>query len=268
VNKPDIVLARQHVKHFIWKHGWDLRPVTPLNGIDVLLWRLLPELGVNCVIDVGAHTGEYGMLLRALGYHGRIASFEPTSAALTSLRQRTAQDSDWDAYPIALGSSTGSADLHVANASNFSSFHTSSGLGRSLFGPEFGIPTVEHVQIRRLDEMFAELVQGIDDPRVYLKLDTQGWDLEAFSGAAGCLDRIVAAQSEMSIRPIYDGMPNQCEALAAFQAAGYDVVGMYPLPPSPDGLLTEFDCVMIRRPAGTSLDLNGAMDGMAPRFKR
>jgi hypothetical protein len=66
------------------------------------------------------------------------------------------------------------------------------------------------------------------------------------AGASGCLDRIVGAQSEISVRPIYEGMPSQQEAIAAFSSVGFEVVGMFGLWPTPDGLLTEFDCVMVR----------------------
>src|SRR6185437_13190834 len=103
--------CRQQLKQLLWKHGWDLRPLTPLNGIDVMLWKLLPELKVNCVIDVGAHTGEFALQIRSLGYTGRIASFEPTHEAFIDLHHRVQEDSDWHAYPVALGSSAGTADI-------------------------------------------------------------------------------------------------------------------------------------------------------------
>ena len=36
------------------------------------LHRLLPSLGVNCVLDVGAHYGEYVSLSRTVGYRGQV----------------------------------------------------------------------------------------------------------------------------------------------------------------------------------------------------
>ncbi len=238
---------RQELKHLLWKRGWDLRRITPMNGIDVMLWTLLAQQQVDCVIDVGAHVGEFGMLLRALGYTGRIASFEPTHQAFLQLSSRARPDPNWRVYPAALGRSSGAANINVNSATNFSSFRASSAFGESIFQAELTTAAIEHVDVRRLDEVFPDVVAGIRDPRVYLKLDTQGWDLEVLAGATGCLDRIVAAQSEMSVRPIYEGMPSQHDAIAAFGNVGFDVVGMFGLWPSPDGLLTEFDCVMVRR---------------------
>src|SRR5262249_27014834 len=146
-------------------------------------------------------------------------------------------------------SSTGTADINVSHSSVFSSFRKSSVLGDSLFANELRTVAVERVQTRRLDELFVEIVRGIRDPRVYLKLDTQGWDLEVLAGAAGCVGRVVAPQSAMSVGPLYEGMPTQQDAIAAFRRVGFDVVGMFGLWPSPDRRLLEFDCVMVRRPA-------------------
>ncbi len=50
-------------------------------------------------------------------------------------------------------------------------------------GPEIDAATTVAVLVKRLDGMFDELVAGIDEPRIYLKLDTQGFDLQAFAGA-------------------------------------------------------------------------------------
>ena len=52
-----------------------------------------------------------------------------------------------------------------------------------------------------------------------LKTDTQGWDLEVIEGAAGCLERVVALQVELSVRPIYEGSPGWLEVLARLRAS-------------------------------------------------
>jgi hypothetical protein len=98
----------------------------------------------------------------------------------------------------------------------------------------------------RLDEIFDDLVEGVSQPRVYLKLDTQGWDVEVFAGAAGCLDRVVAMQSELSVQPLYEGMPSYQEALEVYSAAGFEVSGMFPLVRDAALRLIEFDCVLVR----------------------
>ena len=61
--------------------------------------------------------------------------------------------------------------------------------------PTLGSPTAtQKVEVCRLDEIFARVVGDAPDPRVLLRIDTQGYDLRVLEGAAGVLDRIVALQ--------------------------------------------------------------------------
>ena len=50
--------------------------------------------------------------------------------------------------------------------------------------------------------------------RVYLKLDTQGTDLDVVEGASGALEAVDALQSEVAVRPIYEGVPELAQSLA------------------------------------------------------
>ena len=56
------------------------------------LQELLRRLAINLVIDVGANQGQFALGLRALGYRGRIVSFEPQTAQYAHLRTLTARD--------------------------------------------------------------------------------------------------------------------------------------------------------------------------------
>src|SRR5205823_5261370 len=75
---------------------------------------LLHRLRVNCVIDVGAHCGEYGRQLRGAGYRGQIVSFEPVAASFASLERRSLRDPGRSVHRLALGSAPGRATMHVA----------------------------------------------------------------------------------------------------------------------------------------------------------
>ena len=77
-------------------HHWDPSPFIMLNLI-------FSTLGVNCVIDVGAHVGEFYQLLRHLGYVGRVVSFEPVPESFAKLKRVAATDPHWRGYNVALG---------------------------------------------------------------------------------------------------------------------------------------------------------------------
>src|SRR5438046_9585223 len=65
------------------------------NTLDAHLVYLFSVLGINCVLDVGAHRGEYGLELRRSGYRGFIISFEPVTENFVALERRAAGDPRW-----------------------------------------------------------------------------------------------------------------------------------------------------------------------------
>jgi hypothetical protein len=98
--------------------------------------------------------------------------------------------------------------------------------------------------------VFDDAVAGLSDPRVYLKLDTQGFDLQAFEGAGERVGEILAMQSEVACVPIYDGMPRLPEQLQVYEAAGFEVAGLFPVSRDvPTLRVIEFDVVMVRAEA-------------------
>jgi len=56
---------------------------------------------------------------------------------------------------------------------------------------------------------------------MYLKMDTQGFDLEVFAGATSVLGSIVALQSEVAFRRIYVGVADFHQASEVFASAGF-----------------------------------------------
>lgn len=108
-------------------------------------------------------------------------------------------------------------------------------------------PEPVEVEVRRLDELLDELLEGVERPRPYLKLDTQGFDLDVFAGAGDRIGEFVGMQSELALMQIYEGMPRLPEALGVYEAAGFDVAAMYPVSrQGKTGRVLEFDCVMVR----------------------
>src|SRR5699024_4540372 len=82
--------------------------------------------------------------------------------------------------------------------------------------------------------------------RLYLKMDTQGFDLEVFAGLGERSQDIVAMQSEVALLLIYQQMPRMPEAIATYEEAGFEISGLYPITRQPDGRVIEYDCVLVR----------------------
>ena len=234
-------------------HRGPRRPAREQRALGDYLLRehvawVLRELDINCVLDVGANVGQYAQLLRREGYAGRIVSFEPVPALADELRRTAEGDPNWSVMQCALGEADEEAEINVRPGS-MSSLLPSSDFGKAWSGRLREAET-QAISIRRLDGLFADVVEGIDDPRVYLKLDTQGYDLQAFAGAGECLKKIAGLQSEVSCVPIYDAMPRLPEQIATYEAEGFEITGMFPVTRHRATLrVIEFDVTMVRAEA-------------------
>jgi len=206
---------------------------------------MLRELGVSCVLDVGANVGQYARSLRAAGYTGRIVSFEPLAHLVEDLEKASANDPDWQVLPYALGDEDAEAEINAVPGT-MSSMLTSSDFGKQ-WSSVLRDMHPETIRIRRLDGLLDQALAGLESPRVYLKLDTQGYDLQAFAGAGERITEVVGMQSEVACVPIYDGMPRLPEQIEVYEAAGFELTGMFPVTIDRTSLrVIEFDAVMIR----------------------
>ncbi|MGR3931843.1 FkbM family methyltransferase [Streptomyces sp. BRA346] len=237
--------------HLLYDAGSDERTLqlaaaTYLCGHHVA--GLLEKYQVNCVFDVGANAGQYGRRLRRLGYTGRIVSFEPTEEAFAKLEKAAKDDPEWWVFPFALGREEATQSMHVGWAT------MNSLLGASDYGKEryrrFAKDRTEEIEIRRLDSVMDKALAGLTDPRPYLKMDTQGYDLEVFAGAGDRIEEFVGLQSEVAVLRLYEGSPAMSEAIAAYEDSGFGITGMYPVTrEDTTGRVVEFDCVMMRADA-------------------
>ncbi|MEU1593663.1 FkbM family methyltransferase [Streptomyces sp. NPDC005708] len=209
---------------------------------------LLARYEVNCVFDVGANAGQYARRLRRDGYAGRIVSFEPTAAAFAKLEKAAEGDPDWWVYPFGLGRKDETKSIHTGwNTMN--SLLSPSDYGRDRY-LRFAKSQTEEIEIRRLDGVMDKALADIDDPRPYLKMDTQGYDLEVFAGAGERTQEFVGMQSEVALLRLYEGSPRMNESIAEYESHGFEVTGMYPVTREQStGRVVEFDCVMVRASA-------------------
>ncbi|MBR8740142.1 FkbM family methyltransferase [Nocardiopsis sp. MG754419] len=206
---------------------------------------VLRHYRVDCVFDVGANVGQYGRQLRRHGYRGRIVSFEPVPAMAERLRAVAAEDPDWRVHEMALGREDGTAEINVVQGS-MSSLLDPSAYGNTRY-KRFRRTHPQTIVLRRLEGLMDEALAGIEAPRPYLKMDTQGFDLETYSGAGKRIEEFVGLQSEVALMRIYEGMPRMTEALAVYEAEGFEVTGMYPVTREErTERVLEFDCVMVR----------------------
>jgi FkbM family methyltransferase len=241
------------------RRGWEIRHFDPFLRLEDYLHNVLfPFLEIDCVLDVGAHTGEYALALRDAGYRGDIVSFEPVDRSFELLVCRAEADPRWRVCNVALGEADETLEINVTETTTFSSLRRPRHDVVSEFAKGNVVARREPITVRRLDGLFDQVTAGLDAAHPFLKMDTQGWDLHVIAGASGVLDRIAGLQSELSILPIYDGMPDFTVALSTYAELNFDVSAMFPVSRDRYLRLVEFDCVLTRSPAARGTVAEGA----------
>lgn len=238
---PHLVITRRNLDHLEWTTI--LEPLL----LQHHLGYLLKQFEVNCVLDIGANEGQYGLALRRLGYEGYIISFEPIRELYEKLQALSSNDSKWSVYQFALGSRDFSTQIQVTDSKVFSSLLKTNTYAEERFGKSVQVNRVEEVEVRRLDAVLGVVIRQIRNPRIFLKMDTQGYDLEVFSGLGEQVKRIVGLQSEVSVIPIYEGTPTMIEALMLYESHGFEITGFFPITKdNKTSRVIEYDCVMVR----------------------
>jgi FkbM family methyltransferase len=249
--------AKRQVKRLLAKVGYQINPLSDYEVPAEHLTKVLTALAINCLFDVGAHKGDFGRTLRRIGYSGKIVSFEPVAANFKELAKTASNDPNWHVCPFALGDKTGKAEINVFHSSDFNSLLPPSQYGNQTFSDKMGSGHTETIDIKRLDEILPFYVKDIAAPRLFLKMDTQGYDMAVVEGAGTHLDRFLGLQTEVALKPIYEGMQTtMCSVILAMQGRGFEVTGLFPVSRDrQDELrLIELDCVMIRGSAVSARD--------------
>jgi len=212
------------------------------------LRRFLRHLEIDCVFDVGANVGQYrDFLRRQVGYEGTIVSFEPIPENVAILRQRAREDGRWLIEGYALGRAAGSATFNVMASSEFSSFLEPDDSITDRFHGANEVARRVEVEIRTLAHALPEIERRLDARAVYLKLDTQGYDVDVGQGAGAAIERVRGLQMEASVQGIYAGAPDFGASIRAFNDLGFELSAIFPNNPDHFPVLYEFDCHMIAR---------------------
>jgi len=242
-------MAVNAIQRPLRRMGYELQPY--IKGIpvqpreeDFRRVKILASYGVTVLLDVGANIGQFALRTRSAGYRGRIVSFEPLSAAFEELDREARKDPRWDCMKQALGRSAETTEIHISQNSHSSSLleidehHLRSAPGSAYVG-------TEEVSVVSLDSIWDQVVMSSD--RSFLKLDVQGFELEALRGAERSLSKLTGVETELSMAPLYEGAPGYREVIDHLEGGAFRLVGLDPNFFDPEsGELLQADAIFIR----------------------
>lgn len=239
------------VANIAQRFGYTIIPMWQEDSFPIVRYmrRLFALLDIDLVLDVGANEGQYYEFLREqVGYRGQVVSFEPVPHLFAALHARAAGTPNWQVDRRALGQEAGTSGFNIMKNTQMSSFLTPdhSRTGPLLVDHNMVLEQVS-VDVTTLDHILPELMARMGTRNLYLKMDTQGFDLEVIKGASATLSGIAALQSEASVVPVYADMPPFDEFIRALEGRGFALSGIYPNNFIFFPRMIEFDCYMINQ---------------------
>jgi len=243
------------IRKLALKFGVEMNRYIPSRSPQARIFRQLAVHGIDTVLDIGANDGGYGHFLREGGYHGDILSFEPLSAPYQSLLDATASDARWHVGPqVALGSEDGDVEINVAGNSTSSSILSMCEL-HAQAAPQSLYTGVERVAICRLDSVAHPVIDG--SRRLYIKIDTQGYEMQVLSGAETLFQKVQGVQLELSIAPLYEGQALYREVIDWLSIRGFELWSVVPgFTDNRTGRMLQFDGIFFRSVEVSKRDYN------------
>lgn len=182
-------------------------------------------LGVDLatVVDIGANRGQFSLAVRRWAPEAKVFAFEPLSRAAARFRKVFQDDSRVVLHHVAIGPKTGDVPIHVSMADDSSSLLPISEAQKRLFPGTQEIRT-ETIRIGRLiDFVAAEDIKS----KAMLKLDVQGYELEALRGCEDILERFAYVYAECSFLELYTGQALAHEVISWLHGRGFSLCGVY-----------------------------------------
>ncbi|MBA4385633.1 MAG: hypothetical protein C0410_12920 [Anaerolinea sp.] len=221
-----IVLYKQIGARKNLYHLGDWRVVKPVLG-DVLseAARVWPEVipwKPRTVLDIGAHRGDVARQFAELYHPEFIGLVEPLPDLLPLLRSMSLAPRQ-KVFGCALGHERGKAILNVlANAPSSSLLEPVDDLS-SYYGVDMQRVATVEVQVRTLDEVFAECeLEALD----LLKVDVEGYELQVFAGGQETLKRTRLVVVEVVFFEAQKERPLFKDIYAALHNLDFELRGM------------------------------------------
>lgn len=196
-NKSILLRIKRFLNRFL---GFDIVKY-PTPELDRRI-KLIKNNNISVVLDVGANIGQYGTELRSIGFGGKIVSFEPTKDAFEKLVKISKGDKNWVVCNFSLGDFDGESEINISKNSVSSSILNSlPQLTESA--PEAKFIAKEKILVKKIDTIFDEL--NLENEKIYLKIDTQGYEDKVINGAQNSLKNVSLIQIEMALVQTYEG---------------------------------------------------------------
>ena len=207
--------------------------------------KLIKQHKIDLILDVGANFGQFGTDMRNMGYLGQIISFEPVNKCYQRLS--LIADTKWQIENFALGDKNSKEEINISNKTIYSSILDVNEIGKSNFSNSIKVVGKQNTLVKKLDDIINELVNNLNKRRIFLKIDTQGYDNRVIRGSLQTLEHVKILQTEISCKGIYMDTPSVSQRLEELLNLGFSITDIFPVSRDKNTMeILEFDCLLIR----------------------
>jgi FkbM family methyltransferase len=182
--------------------------------------NIIDGLALDTIVDIGANRGQFALCVRRLYPHAQIYSFEPLRKPADIYLKTFKGDLKAQLFNKAVALQSGSAAMHVSKWDVSSSLLPIAQAQRDHF-PFSG-------ESRRETVATASLVECLDKGAIagtaLLKLDVQGYELEALYGCEELLESFKYVYVEASFIELYLGQALATDVIAYLLGKGFALV--------------------------------------------
>ena len=179
--------------------------------------------GCRMVVDIGANRGQFALVARQCFPSARVVSFEPLPEPAAIFRRVFAQDNTVTLHEAALGPSPGKAVIHLSARDDSSSMLPITARQNALFPGTAEAGTATIGVARLADHVPADVIVA----PALLKLDVQGFELQALAGCEDVLARFAWVYVECSFVELYAGQAFADAVIAWLRERGFVLRGVY-----------------------------------------
>jgi len=182
---------------------------------------LMRDLGA--VVDIGANRGQFALAVRRWAPKAQVVSFEPLTGPGDIFRRVFSGDDQVVLHHSAIGPASVVQKMHVSARDDSSSLLPISSVQTTIF-PGTGEVATTEVRVAPLDEFMS--TKDFIMPAM-LKLDVQGFELDALMGCETLLTCFDWVYCECSFIELYSGQKLACEVIDWLSARGFSLNGMF-----------------------------------------